>query len=85
MSSRASSCQRALAARAAVPFRLVLDATHPFATQVQRELADGCRQAGVPLLRTGQVVVNRCPECSRIVKTPLARQCLWCGYDWHGA
>lgn len=39
------------AARAAVPFRLVLDATHPFATQVQRELADGCRQAGVPLLR----------------------------------
>lgn len=39
------------AAQAQVPFRLVVDATHPFATQVQRELADGCRQAGVPLLR----------------------------------
>jgi len=31
----------------------------------------------------GQIVINRCPRCSRIVKTPLARQCLWCGYDWH--
>lgn len=25
----------------------------------------------------------RCPECARIVATPEARQCLWCGHDWH--
>ncbi len=31
----------------------------------------------------GRVIINRCPACSRIVKTPLARQCLWCGCDWH--
>lgn len=30
-----------------------------------------------------QIVVNRCPSCSRIVATPKARQCLWCGHDWH--
>ena len=30
-----------------------------------------------------QVVVNRCPLCSRIVATPRAKQCLWCGHDWH--
>lgn len=29
------------------------------------------------------VVVNRCPSCSRIVATPRAKQCLWCGHDWH--
>ena len=34
-------------------------------------------------IASGRVVVNRCPGCSRIVKTPLARQCLWCGRDWH--
>ena len=34
-------------------------------------------------IASGRVVVNRCPACSRIVKTPLARQCLWCGHDWH--
>jgi hypothetical protein len=34
-------------------------------------------------LRDGTAVVNRCPRCQRIVRTPLARQCLWCGYDWH--
>ena len=30
-----------------------------------------------------RVFVNRCPSCSRIVATPRARQCLWCGHDWH--
>ena len=29
------------------------------------------------------VFVNRCSECSRIVMSPEARQCLWCGHDWH--
>jgi len=28
--------------------------------------------------------VLRCPECDRIVATARARQCLWCGHDWHG-
>jgi hypothetical protein len=27
--------------------------------------------------------VHRCPRCQRVVRTPLARQCLWCGLDWH--
>lgn len=31
----------------------------------------------------GQIVINRCPACCKIVRTPLARQCLWCGFDWH--
>jgi ssDNA-binding Zn-finger/Zn-ribbon topoisomerase 1 len=29
------------------------------------------------------IVINRCPECDRIVRTPSARQCFWCGNDWH--
>jgi hypothetical protein len=29
------------------------------------------------------IIINRCPSCDRIVRTPRARQCLWCGYDWH--
>jgi hypothetical protein len=29
------------------------------------------------------VFLNRCPRCNRLVRTPRARQCLWCGYDWH--
>ena len=31
----------------------------------------------------GEVFVNRCPSCGRVVRTPNARQCLWCGHDWH--
>lgn len=31
------------------------------------------------------VLVNRCPSCGRVVRTPQARQCFWCGFDWHSA
>jgi hypothetical protein len=34
-------------------------------------------------IESGLLPLNRCPECRRIVRTPLARQCLWCGHDWH--
>ncbi len=33
--------------------------------------------------RRDEIDVNRCPECDRVVATPRARQCLWCGFDWH--
>jgi len=33
--------------------------------------------------QSARVVVNRCPRCSRVVRTPRAQQCLWCGHDWH--
>lgn len=32
---------------------------------------------------SGELYPNRCPACHRIVRTPEARQCLWCGHDWH--
>ena len=35
--------------------------------------------------RKDEVFINRCPECSRIVRSPLARQCPWCKHDWHAA
>lgn len=30
-----------------------------------------------------QIFENRCPACERLARTPVAQQCLWCGYDWH--
>jgi len=33
--------------------------------------------------RGSEVLVNRCPSCGRVVRTPQARQCFWCGHDWH--
>ncbi len=29
------------------------------------------------------VIVNRCRRCERVVRTPQARQCFWCGFEWH--
>lgn len=34
-------------------------------------------------IRRGDIFENRCSECHRLVRTPVAKQCLWCGHDWH--
>jgi hypothetical protein len=36
------------------------------------------------LSERGDAIINRCPRCDLIVRTPAARQCFWCGEDWHG-
>jgi hypothetical protein len=30
-----------------------------------------------------KIVINRCEKCEKLARTPLARQCRFCGYDWH--
>jgi hypothetical protein len=29
------------------------------------------------------LVFNRCPRCKGLARTPTARQCRFCGHDWH--
>lgn len=33
--------------------------------------------------KQSDIIINRCPSCACIVRTPRAKQCLWCSYDWH--
>jgi hypothetical protein len=30
-----------------------------------------------------QVALNHCAKCGRLARTPVAKQCLSCGHDWH--
>jgi len=30
-----------------------------------------------------EIYINRCPRCGEVAKTPKARQCRFCGHDWH--
>ena len=30
-----------------------------------------------------QIVINLCPACQILARTPKARQCRFCGFDWH--
>jgi hypothetical protein len=32
---------------------------------------------------TGDFIINRCIACQRLTRTPVARQCTWCGASWH--
>jgi hypothetical protein len=31
----------------------------------------------------GNKILNYCPKCNRLARTPLAKQCRYCGHDWH--
>ena len=31
------------------------------------------------ILASSNITINRCMTCSRVLRTPLARQCFWCG------
>ena len=31
----------------------------------------------------GHELINNCPKCGGLARTPHARQCRHCGYDWH--
>lgn len=29
------------------------------------------------------VLFNNCPKCKKLARTPKAKQCRYCGYNWH--
>lgn len=31
----------------------------------------------------GSEILNTCPRCEKLARTPLAKQCRHCGFDWH--
>lgn len=50
------------------------DGAHVFRTQVRiRPLA----------MSSDSIVLNRCPSCQRLARTPQARLCVWCGAADH--
>jgi hypothetical protein len=32
----------------------------------------------------GEALLNNCPVCKRLARTPQARQCRYCGHRWRG-
>jgi hypothetical protein len=33
--------------------------------------------------KPNEFYIHRCSQCARILFTPVAQQCFWCGADWH--
>jgi hypothetical protein len=34
------------------------------------------------LKENGNEVINNCPKCERLARTPKAKQCRYCGHNW---
>ena len=55
-------------------WRLASEGLWMFVTRTaQRILAD----------HSDKVAFNNCPQCGALARTPKARQCRFCGFDWH--
>lgn len=35
------------------------------------------------LMHKDKVFLNYCSKCNKLARTPIAKQCRQCGYDWH--
>lgn len=50
-------------------------------------LADGAtafrHRTAERLLKEENIVLNRCPKCEGLARTPRAKQCPHCFHDWH--
>ncbi len=70
----------------------------PVTIALQRHLAELVAKYGKPTLNDftammadkiesdhkDKISIQRCPSCNKIVATPIAEQCMWCGYEWRG-
>ncbi|MFL5242574.1 MAG: hypothetical protein ACJ8FY_10740 [Gemmataceae bacterium] len=56
--------------------------------EVNKALADGpdiFRRRVCERLLSVKPWINRCPKCGKVARTPKAKQCFWCSFDWHEA
>lgn len=54
--------------------RLVGDGHEGFEAQTARRMLQECGD---------KVLLNLCPKCAALARTPTAKQCRFCGWDWH--
>jgi hypothetical protein len=33
--------------------------------------------------QSNEIIINKCPNCGELARTPFAKQCRHCGFDWH--
>ncbi len=44
---------------------------------------DFSKHVGRRFMREQPDVIARCPKCEKVLRTPRAKQCMWCFHDWH--
>jgi hypothetical protein len=54
--------------------RLASEGLDAFVERVAQRIIDEHRD---------KVAFNNCPKCGALTRTPKARQCRFCGFDWH--
>lgn len=41
------------------------------------------KQVAIRIDNENVIKYNNCPNCNKLTRTPKAKQCRFCGHDWH--
>ncbi len=75
--------------RAAALTEFIMEANFGFMDEKTNRLVDlgeqGLNRAIAErlLIDSGNKIINTCPKCGHLARTPKAKQCRFCGHDWH--
>lgn len=56
---------------------------NPYLSDFEKELEKEIVATKLLVKYKDQIYLNKCPKCDKITRTPKAKQCRFCHYDWH--
>lgn len=56
---------------------------NPYLTDFEKKLEREIVATMLLVKYKDKIVLNKCPKCGKIARTPKAKQCRFCQYDWH--
>ena len=66
-----------------LPIEIKHSIKYPFLNEEEREI-EKAKLSKVLIKKYGDKIFwNLCPKCEKLARTPKAKQCRFCKYDWH--
>lgn len=59
------------------------DLRNPYLSNIDKEMEREIVATKLLVKYRDEIVFNKCPKCNRIARTPKAKQCRFCHFDWH--
>lgn len=65
------------------PLKVVGKIKYPYLNEIEKELEiENIAQYLIDNY-SDKILINNCPVCKKLARTPKAKQCRHCGYNWH--
>ena len=66
-----------------LPIEKKIELKYPYLNPYERKLKEEELAKLILDKFRDKVFFNNCPKCEQLARTPSAKQCRFCGHDWH--